>query len=211
MKLRDQMDGIYRSLPAEKIPWNLEDPPQLLAGLVREGKIQPCDAVDVGCGAGNYAVWLATQGYRMTGVDFSPAALKLAERLAAGKGVECTFVEADLTEIVERHDDSFDFGYDWEVLHHVFPDHREVFVNNVHRMLRPGATYLSACFSVSDPGFGGEGKYRETQLGTTLYFSSEEEIEKVFAPKFRIQELTTLEVSGKYGPHMVVAALLERR
>jgi hypothetical protein len=50
------------------------------------------------------------------------------------------------------------------------------------------------CFSESDPAFSGRGKIRETPLGTTLYFSSEAELEKLYAPHFRVLELTTVEV-----------------
>ena len=53
-------------------------------------------------------------------------------------------------------------------------------------------------------------KYRETPLGTTLYFSSEEEIEQIYSPQFRILELDSKEVTGKFGPQLAVVALLER-
>jgi SAM-dependent methyltransferase len=211
MNLRDQMEEIYRHMPVEQIPWNLEEPPKLLIDLVHTGRIRPCDAVDVGCGAGNYAVWLATVGFQMTGMDISPAALELAEQLARAKGVTCAFLEEDITGNLEQHDGAFEFGYDWEVLHHVFPEKRGAFVRNVHRILRPGAMHMSVCFSERDRGFGGKGKYRKTPLGTTLYFSSQDEIERIFTPNFRIVELDTTEIAGKYGPHLAVATLLERK
>jgi SAM-dependent methyltransferase len=211
MNLREQMESIYRELPLDRIPWNLEEPPELLVDLIQTRKIAPCDAVDIGCGCGNYTVWLAAQGFRMTGIDISPAAIALAGQLAREKGVECRFLEGDLTEDVARHEGAFDLGYDWEVLHHVFPKRRQAYVSNVDRMLRPGATHLSVCFSEEDPDFGGSGKYRQTPLGTTLYFSSEEEIERLFSQKFRVLELDTTTIVGKYGPHMAVVALLERR
>ena len=88
---------------------------------------------------------------------------------------------------------------------------RAIFVRNVHKMLRPGATHLSVSFSVQDREFGGVGKYRQTPLGTTLYFSSEEEIESIYAPGFEILDLRTIEVAGKYGAHLAVAARLERK
>ena len=47
MSLRDQMEEIYRDVPSEQIPWNLEEPPEVLSELVRTEKIEPCDAVDV--------------------------------------------------------------------------------------------------------------------------------------------------------------------
>jgi SAM-dependent methyltransferase len=209
MNLRDQMEGIYRDLPPGRIPWNLEQPPELLADLVHSGRIRPCDAIDIGCGAGNYTVWLATLGFRMTGMDISPTALELAGQLAREKGVTCRFLEEDITGDTGEHEGEFDFGVDWELLHHVFPEKRGTYVSNVHRMLRPGATYLSVCLSDRDRDFGGKGKYRKTPLGTTLYFSSEEEIERVFVPKFKILELDTADIVGKYGPHAAIVALLE--
>ncbi len=210
MNFREEIDEVYRSLQLDQIPWNQEEPPELLVDLVRMGRIAPCDAVDVGCGAGNYAVWLAEQGFRVTGFDISPTAIKLASHLARERGVDCRFLEGDLTRDQAGHEDSFDFGYDWEVLHHVFPAKRAAFVGNVHRMLRPGAKHLSVCFSEDDSDFGGRGKYRRTPLGTTLYFSSHDEIEGLFSPRFRVLELSTKRIAGKHGPHLAVIALLER-
>jgi len=212
MSLKDQMDGIYQGLPLGEIPWNQETPPDLLVDLVESRRVAPCDAVDLGCGAGTYAVWLAGRGFRMTGIDVSPAALDLAGRLAAEKGVVCRFIAADLTGEVVDLDRSFDFAYDWEVLHHVFPEERGRYVANVHRMLRPGGRYLSVCFSEEDAfRFEGEGKYRTTSIGTRLYFSSEQELRDLFDPLFRIQELRAVEVAGRRGPHSALMALMTRR
>jgi SAM-dependent methyltransferase len=154
---------------------------------------------------------LANKGFRVTGVDISPNALELARHLAEETAVECRFVAADLTGDVAPLDQSFDFAFDWEVLHHVFPPERERYVSNVHGMLRPGARYLSVCFSEHDAqAFGGEGKYRTTPLGTTLYFSSEKELRNLFERLFSIQELGTVEIAGKYGPHVAVTALMTK-
>lgn len=153
MGIREQMESIYRELPLDRIPWNLREPPELLVDLLRTRKILPCDAVDIGCGCGNHAVWLAGQGFRTTGIDISPAAIALARQLAREKGVECRFVEGDVTEDVARHEGAFDLGYDWEVLHHVFPEKREAYVSNVHRMLRPGGNASLGMFQREGSGF----------------------------------------------------------
>ena len=52
--------------------------------------------LDVACGSGRAAVWLAERGYRVTGVDHDAEALGLARRLATSRGVHVTLVEADL-------------------------------------------------------------------------------------------------------------------
>jgi len=211
MNLQDRMNALYRDNPLEAIPWNLEQPPRILTELVSTERVKPCEAVDLGCGAGNYVIWLATLGFTMTGLDFSDAALDLAQQLAESKGIECHFEVYDMTGPEERFEGAFDFAFDWEVLHHVFPEQRAAYLDNVHRMLRPGGTYLSVCFSEADPAFEGTGKYRDTPMGTTLYFSSEEELRELFDPLFEIEVMDSVEVEGKREPHMAMMALMTRR
>jgi SAM-dependent methyltransferase len=210
MKTGD-IDGIYRRMSLDKIPWNNETPPEVLVELVGSGRIRPCRAIDLGCGAGNYAIWLAGQRFDVTGVDSSPTAIGIAREKAAKLGVSCRFVIADLLGDLHEVEGRFDFGYDWELLHHIMPEDRATYARNVHALLNPGATYLSVCFSEEDPQFGGKGKFRKTPIGTLLYFSSESEIRELFLPYFIINELRTVEVMGKFGPHRAIYALSCRR
>jgi SAM-dependent methyltransferase len=210
MKYAD-MDRIYRTIPLDNLPWNNETPPEALVALVRDGKIRPCTTIDLGCGAGTYAIYLAGLGFDVTGVDSSPAAIKIAEDNAKKRGARCRFVVADLLGNLHEVSGTFDFAYDWEFLHHIFPDDRETYIRNVQKITNPGATYFSVCFSEEDPQFGGSGKYRWTRIGTRLYFSSESEIRELVSPYFTIRELKTVEVGGKSGPHRAVYLLAERR
>jgi SAM-dependent methyltransferase len=204
------MDRIYREVPLQTIPWNSENPPEILVDLVGSGKVKPCRAIDLGCGAGNYALFLAGAGFDMTGVDISSRAIEIARENAAMRGIRCTFLVTDLLGDLHEIRDTYEFAYDWEVLHHIFPEDRERYVSNIHRILRPGGKYLSVCFSDEDPQFGGSGKYRKTPLGTTLYFSSERELRELFRPFFTVRSLETREVPGKYGPHLAICAFLEK-
>jgi hypothetical protein len=81
----------------------------------------------------------------------------------------------------------------------------------VYTALRPGATYFTVCFSEKDPQFGGKGKFRKTRIGTTLYFSSESELRELISPNFRIRELKTIDVRGRFGPHVAISVLAQRR
>jgi len=210
-QLKDQMEQVYGEMPPGNIPWNISEPPELLVKAVKDGRIKPRKTVDLGCGAGNYAVWLARQGFDVTGMDISSHAIKLANQLATAKGVQCRFVTVDLLGDLAEYQDSFEFAYDWELLHHISPEDRTTYLKNVHRILKPKGVYLSVCFNERDSSFGGAGKYRTTNLGTILYFSSERELRELFNPIFDINELNTLEIPGKYGPHMVNVAWLKRK
>lgn len=56
-------------------------------------------ALDLGTGEGRNAVWLAEQGWKVTGLDFSQVGLDKARRLAASRGVNVTWAAQDLTEL----------------------------------------------------------------------------------------------------------------
>ena len=206
-----EMDRIYKKIPLEEIPWNIETPPDALVELVDSGKVKPCKTIDLGCGTGNYAIYLASKGFDVTGIDISPAAINIAKENAKKKGVKERFLVADVLGDLDEVRETFDFAYDWELLHHIFPEKRKKYVENVYKILNPGGKYLSVCFSEKDPEFGGSGKYRETRLGTLLYFSSEDELRDLFKPYFNIKELKTIEVTAKSAHHLACYAFIERK
>jgi len=205
------MDRIYQDVPLDAIPWNIETPPDALVELVQGGTIRPCRTIDLGCGTGNYALYLAGLGFDVTGVDSARTAITIATENAKKKNISCRFIVADLLGDLHEVQGTFDFAYDWEFLHHVFPDDREKYVQNVSTLLNPGASYFSVCFSEKDPQFGGAGKFRKTRMGTTLYFSSEPELKALFSPSFEIRRLTSIRIGGKYGTHCAISGLMARR
>lgn len=58
--------------------------------------LRPGTALDLACGAGRNAVWLAEQGWRVTAADFSGVALRMARSLAARRRTAVDWIEADL-------------------------------------------------------------------------------------------------------------------
>ena len=209
--IRDEMEKIYSQTPPEEIPWNIATPPKKLVELVKTGQVQPCKTIDMGCGAGNYAIYLAGLGFDVTGVDISPSAIALAEANAKKKGVTCRFVAADVLGGLEEIAETFDFAYDWSVLHHVFPENRTQYVETVHRLLVPNGKYLSVCFSERDTGFGGKGKERRTPINTVLYFSSEDELRDLFELYFDVTTLETVQVEGKLEPHLMNCVFMKKK
>lgn len=205
-----EMNKVYEMIPLEKIPWNVETPPAVLVELVQSEKIKPCKTIDLGCGAGNYAIYLAGKGFDVTGVDISSVAIKHARENALKKGVKCRFLVTDLLGDLHEIDETFDFAYDWELLHHIFPSDRETYAKNVHKLLNPGGKYLSVCFNEGDRSFGGSGKYRKTGIGTVLYFSSIDELIALFKPYFNIIEAKIITIKGKGIEHLANYVFMER-
>jgi SAM-dependent methyltransferase len=79
----------------KELVWSAE-PNRLFAAEV--AALAPGRALDLACGEGRNAVWLAEHGWRVTGVDFSDVALAKAAELAAARGVDVDWVVADVLE-----------------------------------------------------------------------------------------------------------------
>jgi SAM-dependent methyltransferase len=96
-------------------------------------------AVDLACGEGRNAVWLAEQGWTATGVDFSEVGLDKGRRLAGDRGVDVTWVCADATTWVPPED-----GYGLVVVCYLqLPaGQRRQAIGVAGRALAPGGTLL---------------------------------------------------------------------
>ncbi|MCO1659409.1 class I SAM-dependent methyltransferase [Pseudonocardia sp. S2-4] len=96
----------YRATPAV---WSGRPNPQLVA---EAADLPVGRALDVGCGEGADAIWLAERGWPVTGVDFATAALERAAGHAAARGPEVagrtTWVHADITGGWDPGDGVFD-------------------------------------------------------------------------------------------------------
>lgn len=51
-------DTMYE-LPLEKVPWEIQDPPKELVEVIEHKTVMPGNVLDMGCGSGNYAIYLA--------------------------------------------------------------------------------------------------------------------------------------------------------
>jgi len=69
------------------------------AFLVTEvAHLAPAAALDLACGTGRHAVWLAQRGWSVTAVDFSEIALTMARGLAVAGRVDVEWIEADVVD-----------------------------------------------------------------------------------------------------------------
>jgi len=83
-------DERYRS---RDLVWGVE-PNRFLAEEAAD--LPPGRALDLACGEGRNALWLAGRGWQVTGADFSGVAIDRARSLAAERGLEVDWVEADV-------------------------------------------------------------------------------------------------------------------
>jgi cyclopropane fatty-acyl-phospholipid synthase-like methyltransferase len=112
-----------------RAPWDI-GPRKELVEVVESGRIQPCKAIDLGCGTASNAIFLAQHGFEVTGTDYSPAAIALCQQRGAAAGVTVNWIEDDLTEL--RHvRGPFDFLVDWGVYDDLSQPNRRAYLRNV--------------------------------------------------------------------------------
>jgi len=135
----------------EDLLWRA-DPNRFLVAQV--GDLHPGRALDVACGEGRNAVWLAEQGWTVTGVDFSQVALDKARRLADQRGVMVEWVNADVVDWEPPR-----AGYDLVVLLYLHLPHEERRVVHARAAsaLAAGGTLLVIGHDLTnlDGGYGG--------------------------------------------------------
>jgi cyclopropane fatty-acyl-phospholipid synthase-like methyltransferase len=124
--------------------------------------------LDVGCGAGEHALYLAQRGHEVWGIDSSPTAIQKARDKAASRGVTATFHVADALHL-EALGRTFEMVID-SGLFHVFSDEaRRLFVTSLAQVLQPGGTYYLLCFSDQQPGTGpGPRRVSQAEISTTF-------------------------------------------
>ncbi len=97
------------------------------------------DVLECGCGMATDGMQFVRGGANYTGMDFSPAALELAQLRAQREGGSARFVKGSIADL-PFEDESFDLTYSMGVIHHL-PETKKV-ADEMHRVLRPGGQAL---------------------------------------------------------------------
>jgi methyl halide transferase len=137
-RLLESWDAEYRG--KQPPAWDIGRPADELQKVLKEGAIRQCRVVDLGCGSGTDAIFLASHGFRVTGIDISPTALGLAEEKARKAGVSVQWVLADVT--LPPSIGPFDLIYDRGCYHNVRDQNLDAYLETVRRFSRPGTKLL---------------------------------------------------------------------
>ena len=113
--------------------------PEEVKALAHGGR--PDRVLEFGCGVGRFSRYLARQGLRATGVDFSQVAIAKAKAAAVEDGRGAEFRAADVTRL-DVLSGPFDASFDVGCFHCLDEVQRRAYASEVFRLLAPGGTHL---------------------------------------------------------------------
>jgi cyclopropane fatty-acyl-phospholipid synthase-like methyltransferase len=164
-------DVAYEGTP----PWDIGRPQAIIVRLAEADEIAR-SVLDVGCGTGENALYLAARGHDVLGVDAAPVAIERATAKARDRGVEAEFVAWDALRVAELGR-TFDTGIDVGLFHSFRDEERPVFARNLHAVLEPGGRHFMLCWSERNEW--GYGPRRVTQA----------EIRETFAEGWTVESI----------------------
>jgi SAM-dependent methyltransferase len=149
-------------------PWDTGQPSTQLQHVVAEVPIRPCRALELGCGTGTNAVWLAQQGFEVTGLDLSSVAIERARQRAAQAGASVHFLAADVLDVPADVVGPFDFVFDRGCYHVVRRENAAGYVTTLGRLTRPGSLALVLAGNAREPHDPGPPVVSEEQIRAEL-------------------------------------------
>lgn len=186
-----------------RTPWDTGRPDGNLIRLVLGRPVRPCRILEIGCGPGNDAVWLARNGFSVVAADISRQAVAEARRRADEAGVSVEFHVLDFMD-ADVPGAPFEMAFDRGCFHSSTLDTdalRREFARRVAAHLEPDALWFSVVGSTDGPP-------RDTgpprRSAVQIAFAAE--------PRFEILSLTAVHFDvNRTEPPRAWAALLRRR
>lgn len=174
---RTTFESIYAGQP----PWDIGRPNKVLVDAADRitGSV-----LDAGCGTGENALFFASRGYKVTGIDFIKEAINRARKKAGERGLPVTFLVKDaltLKDWPEQFDNVIDSG-----LFHVFnDDDRQRYVEGLATVLKPGGRLFLLCFSDDEPGEQGPRRVSRAEIEDA--FANGWQIESIEPTRFEVR------------------------
>ena len=144
------MSRIYRLMYLVGFsPWDTGEVPAELSELVEGSEALPAGrALDIGCGTGTQAVYLASRGWAVMGIDAVERPLRRARARSAAGGVSVTWMRGDASRLEQAGlQPGINLFFDRGCFHGLNDRQRASYASGVTALAAPGATLLLMSFA----------------------------------------------------------------
>ena len=210
-----QWDEFY-SNREKPIPFFANVPDESLVEYVERHLPNSGKALDLGCGPGRNAIYLAKQGWDVDAVDLSQEAIRWAEERASEAGVQVNFILKDLFAL-EIEEAKYDLVYDSGCFHYVAPHRRLTYLDVIKKALKPVGCFAITCFKAGGK-YGGSDLsdwevYRQRSIRGGLGFT-EEKLAAIFHEfdAVELREMREIEQPDTvFGTSALLTGLFKKR
>lgn len=126
----------------DPLPWDIGTPAPELQSAFKELDMAGRPVLEIGCGTGTNAIWMAEQGCKVVATDISATAIEIARGKAKEAAVDVDFSVADICRDRAVANESVDFVFDRGVFHVMAEDKRALFCECVADALKGGGYWL---------------------------------------------------------------------
>lgn len=109
--------------------------------------------LDLGCGVGRHALFLAEAGFAVEGIDGSPVGIEEARKSAAARGLNVNLQEAP-ADLLPFADGAFDYVLSWNVIYHGNQGDVGRRLAEIWRVLKPGGAYQGTMLPTRNGNYG---------------------------------------------------------
>ncbi len=144
-------------------PWETNRPAAELVRLVEQGVLKPCTTLELGCGTGANAIYLAKKGFEVTAVDWSATAIERARTRAERDDALLRIVLDDIFDFCRRAG-TFDLVFDAGFYHFIRRKELSRFLDLLWHITRPESYYLTLAGAADETSQGGPPQVSEDDL-----------------------------------------------
>ena len=105
-----------------------------------------------GCGQGHEVIYFSERGFQVTGIDFSPGAVKLLRDSLSKKNLGAQVLHRNFFELEATHDQAYDAMLEQTFFCAIHPDQRSLYVDTVSRILKPGGLLFGLFYETGEEG-----------------------------------------------------------
>jgi cyclopropane fatty-acyl-phospholipid synthase-like methyltransferase len=196
----------------KEIPFfKIKGPDENLVDYFNNG-LAPKRVLELGCGPGRNAIYMAKKGCEVDALDISENAIDWAKERASEEGVNINFHCVSLFDF-EFVPHSYDLVYDCGLLHHSAPHRRLTYIEMIKKALRKGGHFGIVCFNTDGAVDTSDWDvYKERSLKRGIGYT-EERLKEVFEMDFTINDFRKMkkiiQPDGLFGEDFLWTSLMQ--
>ncbi|TFD93582.1 bifunctional 2-polyprenyl-6-hydroxyphenol methylase/3-demethylubiquinol 3-O-methyltransferase UbiG [Jeotgalibacillus sp. R-1-5s-1] len=191
-----------------------DGPDENLTAFIEGCMTKPVKVLELGCGPGRNAIYLAKQGCQVDAVDLSEGAINWAKERAELEGVDINFICESVFSL-SLQENTYDLIYDCGLFHHLAPHRRLSYIDLVKSALKDGGHFGLICFNedgavaTSDYDI-----YKERSMNRGIGYSKERLI-SLFESHFDITDIRQMkkiqQPSAVFGEDFLWTVLMQKK